>query len=117
MAGFVEEIVRQDAAQPGQQFALMSTLERAEIAVRFQERLLHEIGRIDLGTQVAAELRLREDVQIVVIAAEQRLARCCIADATAFNQFVYGQFRRHSISQCGVCTVHCYLAATRGGSQ
>ena len=52
----VGEPPRQDLLQPAHQFGLRGPAEPGEMAVRFQERVLNEVGGIDLALQPVADL-------------------------------------------------------------
>src|SRR5262249_45122191 len=90
VTGDVEQVVRQDAAQPGEQFALVLSLKSEEVAMGLQQGLLHEVRGIALGAEMTAHLTLGEQVQIVAIALEELLASGGIALAAAQDQLGSG---------------------------
>ncbi len=73
-AGLVEEVVRQNAPQPGEQLWLVAALEGGEVAMRFQKRHLYHVGGIALAAKVPTDLGAGQHLQIRLVAIEQRLA-------------------------------------------
>src|SRR5262245_48065920 len=85
-ARLVEQVVGEDAPQPGQQLRLVRALESAEIAMCLQQRLLNQVGRITLGTKMPAKLPLREQLEIGAIDLEEAFPRLRITVTAAGNQ-------------------------------
>ena len=86
IAGRVIEIVREDVPQPGQQFGFMQSLEGGEIAVRFEQGLLHQIRCLALGPQLAAELHVRQQLEVIAISLEKGFAGLGFARTAASDQ-------------------------------
>src|SRR5262249_56249851 len=88
-------VVLEDAAQPGQPLGLGSALEPTEPAVRLQERLLDQVGGIDLGLQPALDARPGGEAEVVTAAREEALPGRAVAGAGLGEQVGHaGRLRR-----------------------
>jgi hypothetical protein len=63
----VDERVGQDAAQPAGLLGRRVAAELLAVLVRLDQRLLHDVGRIDLAGQARVELEPRQQVQVVAV--------------------------------------------------
>ena len=64
----IRQIVREDPAQPGGPFGVRGRTARGEPPVGFEQRLLHEVGRIEFGP--VAEVEPGQEVQIRPVQAQ-----------------------------------------------
>jgi hypothetical protein len=63
--------------------------------VYFQQRLLNQIGRVALGTQVATELGLCQKPEIVTVTLEKLFAGLSFSLTAALNEFGCGHLGVH----------------------
>ncbi len=78
----------QNAPQPGEPFAAGGALKALEVAMRFVERLLHEVRSIDLGPQPAFDLRVSDTPQIIAAGGKELLAAGSISLPCAVHQVI-----------------------------
>jgi len=64
MALEIGQVVQQQTAQPGQQLGLGVPLEAREVAVRFEKRLLNQVGCSPLGLKVGIESVIGDAQQV-----------------------------------------------------
>ena len=74
LAHQVQGVVRQDPPQPGQQLAPRGPLKAAEVPMRFEQRLLHQVRGIDLGPQPALHLHAGHAPQVIATGGEELLS-------------------------------------------
>src|ERR1019366_7283422 len=64
----VRDLGGQYLPQPVCELRLVGSLEQLEIPVRFQERFLNEIGRIELSLQTSAKLKPGQQPKVSTVA-------------------------------------------------
>ena len=91
----------QDSPEPGDQLGLALAREASELAVGLEERLLHQVRRLELDPQCDADQRAGHQPQIVAIQLQQAAERRRVAAAGLGDQLIGDRFaRRHRASPC-----------------
>src|SRR5262249_23524174 len=72
MTDEVRDLRSQDLPKPGDQLPLAASVEVREIPMRVEERILHEIGSVDLALEAPADLHTGEEAQVVAVDLEKR---------------------------------------------
>ncbi|MEI8379970.1 MAG: hypothetical protein WCJ09_07575 [Planctomycetota bacterium] len=77
-----DQVVRQDHLQPAPQFGIRLPAITVEIAMSFQHRLLHDVGRVFLDAQPWVQMQIRQQLQA---AAELFEIGDCVAVVGRFH--------------------------------
>src|SRR5262249_51054042 len=83
-------IMLQDGPQPAEPFRLGAALKPRDAAVRVEQRLLHQIGRVHFRPQPALHVRLGDDVHIIPARSKECIERLLISLASTWQQFSNG---------------------------
>src|SRR5262249_58416443 len=83
-------VASKNASQPGQPFPLGGTAKAIETTISFQQGLLDEVGRIELGTQPAFDLRSGDDGHVVAANGKKAIQSRPVAAAGPGQQAVDG---------------------------
>ena len=73
------QVAGQNLPQPGGQLGLGRTAKAGETAVRLEEGLLGEIGRVDLALQPPADLHAGQERQVIAITIEKLAQRLAVS--------------------------------------
>src|SRR5215469_9425259 len=97
MANAVEEVVEEDAPQPGEQFLFRLSLEAFEVLLGLEERFLDEIGRSNLALNVRLEMLMSDEQQIRPARFQQAPQRFRRAVACFLERLFYLPRRRCAV--------------------
>ena len=79
--GQVRQPVDQDAAEPGYELGLALAEEPLEVGMRLEERLLHDVGRVELRPQGTADQGAGHQAEVVPVQLQQPSQRRVVAGA------------------------------------
>src|SRR5262245_28097256 len=86
---------RQNAPQPRQKFRFRPSTKPAEVLVRFQKSLLHQVRRIRLPLQPSTDLRPRQNSQIRPKSLHQRAERLSFSVSCPMKKLLATAFQAH----------------------
>ena len=75
IASRIKQVARQNRSQPGDSLRLSLTAERRQVLVRFEQRLLHDIRRIDASRQPRIEPAGHHSLEPAEVLLQQSISR------------------------------------------
>ena len=117
-AAMDRKVVLKDLAKPGEQLVPRTTVERAEVAVCAQERVLHEVRGPSLGDQVGIEPARGDQQQIFATRLESAtqdfwIAGACFSQQQG-NRIITNRGVRHEVDiELRMVTVNVRSRAAR----